>query len=116
MIKQLQLLSNQILAQKVPEYKRFLFEKIDFNERLIGILGSRGVGKTTLLLQYLHTIFKEKKTLYIMADHPVVAELGLFAIADEFQKKGGEILIIDEIHKIKNFEIDLKLIYDSFFA
>lgn len=116
MIEQLQLLSNQILAQKVPEYKRFLFNKIDFNERLIGVLGSRGVGKTTLLLQYLHSIFKEKKTLYIMADHPIVLELGLFNIADEFQKKGGEVLIIDEIHKIKNFEIDLKLIYDSFFS
>ena len=116
MIEQLQLLSNQILAQKVPEYKRFLFDKIDFNERLIGVLGSRGVGKTTLLLQYLHSIFKEKKTLYIMADHPIVLELGLFNIADEFQKKGGEVLIIDEIHKIKNFEIDLKLIYDSFFS
>ncbi len=116
MIKQLQLLSNQILTQKVPRYKRFLFDKIDFDERLIGILGSRGVGKTTILLQYLHTIIKEKKTLYIMADHPIVVELGLFAIADEFQKKGGEVLIIDEIHKIKNFETDLKLIYDSFFS
>ncbi|MEA3523412.1 MAG: AAA family ATPase [Campylobacterota bacterium] len=116
MIEQLQLLSNQILSQKVPEYKRFLFEKIDFNERLIGVLGSRGVGKTTILLQYLHTVFKEKKTLYIMADHPLVVELGLFTIADEFQKKGGEVLIIDEIHKIKNFETDLKLIYDSFFS
>jgi len=116
MIEQLQILSNQILAQKVSEYKRFLFNKIDFNERLIGVLGSRGVGKTTLLLQYLHSIFKEKKTLYIMADHPLVLELGLFNIADEFQKKAGEVLIIDEIHKIKNFEIDLKLIYDSFFS
>lgn len=116
MIEQLQLLWNQILSQKVPEYKRFLFDKIDFNERLIGVLGSRGVGKTTLLLQYLHSIFKEKKTLYIMADHPIVFELGLFNIANEFQKKGGEVLIIDEIHKIKNFEIDLKLIYDSFFS
>lgn len=116
MITQLQLLSNQILAQKTPEYRRFLFDKIDFNERLIGILGARGVGKTTILLQYLHQIHQEKKTLYIMADHPAVVELGLFAIADEFQKKGGEVLIIDEIHKIKNFEIDLKLIYDSFFS
>jgi predicted AAA+ superfamily ATPase len=116
MIEQLQLLSNQILAQNIPEYKRFLFDKINFSERLIGVLGSRGVGKTTLLLQYLHTVFKVKKTLYIMADHPVVAQLGLFTIADEFQKKGGEVLIIDEIHKIKNFETDLKLIYDSFFS
>ena len=116
MIEQLQLLSNQILAQKVPDYKRFLFSEIDFNERLIGILGSRGVGKTTILLQYLHEIYKDKKTLYIMADHPIVVQLGLFAIADEFQKKGGEVLIIDEIHKIKSFEVDLKLIYDSFFG
>lgn len=116
MIEQLQLLSNQILSQKVPEYKRFLFSKIDFNERLIGILGSRGVGKTTLLLQYLHEVAQNKKILYVMADHPIVAQMGLFAIADAFEKKGGEILIIDEIHKIKNFEIDLKLIYDSFFT
>jgi predicted AAA+ superfamily ATPase len=116
MIEQLQLLSNQILAQKTPEYKRFLFNRIDFNERLIGILGSRGVGKTTILLQYLHEIFKERKTLYLIADHPFVIDLGLFNIADEFQKKGGEVLIIDEIHKIKNFETDLKLIYDSFFS
>ena len=116
MIEQLQLLSNQILAQKTPEYKRFLFNRIDFNERLIGILGSRGVGKTTILLQYLHEIFKERKTLYLIADHPLVIDLGLFNIADEFQKKGGEVLIIDEIHKIKNFETDLKLIYDSFFS
>lgn len=116
MIEQLQLLSNQILAQKVPEYKRFLFDKIDFNERLVGILGSRGVGKTTILLQFLHETYKKKKTLYLIADHPLVVELGLFNIANEFQKKGGEILIIDEIHKIQNFETDLKLIYDSFFS
>lgn len=116
MIEQLQLLSNQILAQKAPEYKRFLFDRIDFDERLIGVLGARGVGKTTLLLQYLHKIYQDKKSLYIMADHPVVTQLGLFAIADEFQKKGGKVLIIDEIHKLKHFEIDLKLIYDSFFG
>jgi len=116
MIEQLQLLSNQILAQKAPEYKRFLFDRIDFDERLIGVLGTRGVGKTTLLLQYLHKTYQDKKSLYIMADHPVVTQLGLFSIADEFQKKGGEVLIIDEIHKLKNFKIDLKLIYDSFFG
>ena len=58
----------------------------------------------------------EKEALYVMADHPLVVEKGLFAIADAFQKVGGEVLIIDEIHKIKNFEIDLKLIYDSFWG
>lgn len=116
MLEQLHHFSNQILTQKIPRYKRFLYDKIDFDERLIGILGSRGVGKTTLLLQYIQSIYREKETLYITADHPLVFEAKLFAIAEEFEKSGGEVLIIDEIHKIKNFEIDLKLIYDSFFS
>jgi predicted AAA+ superfamily ATPase len=115
MIKQLLQLSNQIKVQALPEYKRFLYNKIDFDERLIGIIGSRGAGKTTILLQYLKNETDNKETLYIIADHPVVAQKGLFAIADDFQKLGGEILIIDEIHKLKGFETDLKLIYDSFF-
>ena len=115
MLEQLQLLSNQILSQKVPSYKRFLYKHIDHEERLIGILGARGTGKTTLLLQYLKEMSNNKKTLYIIADHPIVVQLGLFAIADAFQKRDGRIFIIDEIHKLKNFEIDLKLIYDSFF-
>jgi len=50
-------LSNQIKSQKLPKYKRFLHQKIDFNERLVGIIGARGAGKTTLLLQYI----KEQK-------------------------------------------------------
>jgi predicted AAA+ superfamily ATPase len=115
MIKQLLQLSNQIKAQPLPHYKRFLYNKIDFDERLIGIIGSRGAGKTTILLQYLKNETDNKETLYIIADHPVVAQKGLFVIADDFQKLGGEILIIDEIHKLKGFETELKLIYDSFF-
>ena len=115
MFEQLLLLSNQIKSQTIPKYKRFLYEEIDFNERLIGLIGSRGAGKTTMLLQYLQLISIEKETLYIIADHPNVAKEGLFKIADEFQKLGGKILVIDEIHKVKGFETDLKLIYDSFF-
>lgn len=115
MFTQLSLLSNQIKTQPTPTYRRFLYNQIDFNERLIGILGARGAGKTTLLLQYLQEL-KNKKTLYLISDHPLVQEQGLFAIANAFQQVGGEVLIIDEIHKIKNFETDLKLIYDSFFS
>ena len=115
MITPLLILSNQIKSQALPLYKRFLYNKIDFKERLLGIIGARGAGKTTLLLQYLKEESK-KKTLYVMADHPLVVEKGLLEIADAFQKVGGEVLIIDEIHKIKEFEIDLKLIYDSFWG
>ena len=115
MITSLLLFSNQIKSQKVPSYKRFLYDEIDFNERLIGIMGARGAGKTTLLLQYLKEQTNSSETLYIIGDHPIVASEGLFSIADAFQKVGGKVLIIDEIHKVKEFEIALKLIYDSFF-
>ena len=115
MITSLQLFSNQIKSQTVPEYKRFLYNEIDFNERLIGIMGARGAGKTTLLLQYLKEDTSANETLYLIGDHPLVASEGLFAIADAFQKVGGKVLVIDEIHKITDFEIALKLIYDSFF-
>ena len=115
MIASLLALSNQIKLQVLPSYKRFLYKKIDFNNRLLGIIGARGAGKTTLFLQYLQEQTKAEETLYIIADHPIVIESGIFNIADEFQRIGGKLLIIDEIHKIKDFEIDLKLIYDTFF-
>ena len=115
MITSLLTFSNQIKSQVIPGYKRFLYAKIDFKERLIGIMGARGAGKTTLLLQYLKEQTNAKETLYLIGDHPLVASEGLFAIADTFQKVGGKVLIVDEIHKVKDFEIALKLIYDSFF-
>jgi predicted AAA+ superfamily ATPase len=114
MLTSLLAFSNQIKTQPVPRYKRFLYTQIDFGERLIGIMGARGVGKTTLLLQYLATSVKEKKALYLTGDHPMIVAEGLYNIANEFQKIGGEILIIDEIHKVRHFETELKLIYDSF--
>lgn len=114
-LEPLLLLSGQIKAQKQPEYQRFLYQKIDFSQRLTGIMGSRGAGKTTLLLQYLQSISSDSKTLYLIADHPLVGQHGLFALADAFQQIGGELLVIDEVHKCRNFEIDLKLIHDSFF-
>ncbi len=116
MLEPLLILSNQILSQKLPVYKRFLFDRLNSDERMIALLGARGAGKTTLLLQYLKEKVAKKRKLYVIADHPLVLQHGLFNIADKFQQSGGEILVIDEIHKIKNFEIDLKLIYDSFFT
>ena len=115
MLEPLQFLSAQIQTQNLPDYQRFLQRKIDYSQRLVGIMGARGAGKTTLLLQHLKSAKLGSKSLYIIADHPLVGQLGLFAIADAFQKVGGQLLIIDEIHKSKNFEIELKLIYDSFF-
>lgn len=93
------------------EYKRYLHKLVNFEEKLIGIVGARGIGKTTFLLQYLkeHPLPIEKK-LYFSADAIDVETL--FEIAYEFHKIGGELLIIDEIHKYKDFEKELKKIYD----
>jgi len=115
MIEQLIKYSTIKLSQNLPQYKRFLFDKIDFNAKLIGLIGSRGAGKTTLVLQYLKSLnLKSDEFLYISCDHPLLASKTLFQIAEEFYNYGGKVLIIDEIHKKENFCIDLKNIYDFF--
>jgi len=119
MIEQLIKYSTIKLSQELPKYKRFLFDKIDFGAKLIGLIGSRGAGKTTLVLQYLKDLTKEQKLksdeyMYISCDHPLVVSKTLFEIAEDFSAYGGKILIIDEIHKKENFCIDLKNIYDFF--
>lgn len=94
-------------------YKRYFFDIVDFNERLIGIIGARGIGKTTFLLQYLANLeIADDKKLYFSVDSIVGDDLTLFEIAENFSNVGGKILVIDEIHKYKNFEIELKEIYD----
>ncbi len=101
---------NYLKALK-SKYKRYIHNIVDFNQKLIGIVGARGVGKTTFLLQYLNeNKLPLSKKLYISADS--IDLDSLFEIAYEFSKTGGKLLIIDEIHKYKNFEIELKKIYD----
>ena len=80
---------------------------------MIGILGSRGVGKTTVIIQYLNSLNIEKsKKLYFSADSIMMSSVSLYDIADKFSKSGGKVLAIDEIHKYKDFEKELKEIYD----
>ena len=101
-------------VEKLP-YKRYLFKKINWNNHLIGITGARGVGKTTLLLQYYLQNFKTPQDcLYLSADNINVINRGLYNIAEEFFKYGGKVLLVDEIHKYPDWQIELKNIYDSF--
>ena len=94
-------------------YKRYFFDIIDFNERLIGIIGARGIGKTTFLLQYLDSLdIKTNQKLYFSVDSIITSNTTLFEIAEDFSNLGGKVLVIDEIHKYPNFEIELKEIYD----
>ncbi len=104
---------SQRLVQKARQqpFHRFLYDSIDFNARLIGIVGARGAGKTTLALQYLATL-PIGKGLYVSCDHPLVAAADLFELAQQAEQEGFECLIIDEIHKKSNFAPALKNIYD----
>ncbi|MEA3370981.1 MAG: AAA family ATPase, partial [Campylobacterota bacterium] len=103
-------LSNLYFSLPTPAFKRYLFHKIDFKSKLIGILGQRGVGKTTLIKQIAQNYsLSSQKMLYISADNITKT---LSEIAIEFSSFGGELLIIDEIHKATNFALELKTIYD----
>lgn len=104
-----------ILARPQPSYQRFLHQQIDFKEALIGIKGARGCGKTTLLLQHASKLeLKPTQILYIACDHPAMIEANLYELAQTFYQEGGQLLLLDEIHKIKNFATHLKAIRDTF--
>jgi len=100
--------------QTLPIYQRFLYKDLlNSKAKITGLYGSRGVGKTTILLQMLKELdYNDDVKLYITCDHPMFLDISLFDFVDEFAKFGGEVIIIDEIHKIKDFQIQIKLIYD----
>ncbi len=94
-------------------YRRYFYDTIDHTDKLIGIVGARGVGKTTYILDYLKRLdMPLSKKLYLSADTIEVSNSSLLEIAKVFTSRGGELLAIDEIHKYKNFEVELKQIYD----
>lgn len=113
MIPILNKLSKRFLSIKPSSFKRFLYEKIDFSAQIIGIIGGRGSGKTTLIHQYAKASkYKASQILYISCDHPSVVNVDIYEIADNFYTHGGKLLILDEIHKVKNFSAHIKAIYD----
>jgi len=107
--------SNLFQSAKIPNYKRSIYHKISFHHKLIGLKGAKGVGKTTLLQQYLQDVKMDiNEKVYISLDNPLIGATKLLSIAEEFQKRGVKLLVVDEIHYQKNFEQDLKTIYDFF--
>lgn len=97
-------------------YQRKFFTDFKLNNRIIGVVGGRGVGKTTFLLNYIKQNYsKSDKGLYVSADNLYFAEHSLLDLADKFYKEyNGEIICIDEIHRYKNWNQELKNIYDSY--
>lgn len=107
-------LSNKKLQTINTRYYRFLYyELLKSNSKFSGVYGSRGVGKTTLLLQIASSLeLQSDEILYISCDHPHLADVSLFEFVGEFVKYGGKCILIDEVHEANNFEQELKSIYD----
>lgn len=95
------------------EFNRYLMNEIPWEDRMIGILGPRGVGKSTLVKQHILSNGQEMdKYLYVSADHTYLSAHTLTELADRFVMEGGRHLVIDEIHKYAGWSRELKQIYD----
>ncbi len=96
-------------------FKRYLFKQINWDNRLIAIIGARGVGKTTLLLQHIKENHKDlNEVLYVSLDNLYFGKNTLSDFTDEFVKHGGKYLYIDEVHKYPNWSVEIKNIYDNY--
>ena len=103
-----------LLQSTTTDFKRYLYDKVSWESRMVGIIGARGVGKTTMILQHIKENLDSKRALYVSADDMYFGENRLFDLADDFYKNAGEYLFIDEIHKYTDWSRELKNIYDSF--
>ena len=101
------------LALTSKYFYRYLYQKIAWDDRMIGIVGPRGVGKTTMVLQYIKQHKQEIKALYISADIAYFTTHTLIEVADEWSKEDGKLFVIDEIHKYPEWSRELKQIYDT---
>lgn len=104
----------QLISALNTKFTNNLYSKLPWNERLVGITGARGVGKTTLILQHIKNNFDfNNEILYFSFDNISFNYNSLVEFAEEFVKQGGKQLFIDEIHKYPNWSQELKNIYDS---
>ncbi len=111
-------LSQQFLSLKNQPYRRYFIRRTDLSHRMNILIGARGIGKTTTLIQslldYVSQEIHSPKILYLQADHFLMKNLSLYEIAEAFIQHGGEYLAIDEIHKYPDWSMELKSIFDTF--
>ena len=107
--------THEYLVEHVKSpVERELMREIDWSHRLIGIKGSRGVGKTTFLLQYAKDKFgTSRECLYINLNHLCFADKTLAQFAKEFAEQGGRTLLIDQVFKYPNWSEELRYCYDN---
>lgn len=103
---------HEQLRMTPKEFTRYKYHEIDWASRLVGIVGPRGVGKSTMVLQWIIN-HPESHSLYVSADNLYFSSHTLVDLADDFIKEGGLRLFIDEVHKYPGWSRELKQIHDS---
>ncbi|GAM11189.1 putative protein [Geobacter sp. OR-1] len=117
MLHELETLSQTFLRLRNREFRRSFLDDNPLTARFSIIIGQRGIGKTTVLVQHLLSCDNDRtssRILYLPADHILVARSSLYSIADDFVKLGGELICFDEIHKYPDWSMELKSICDTF--
>ena len=112
-MEQLFQLYTDLIKRTETSFIRYLHDKINWQSRLIVIVGARGVGKTTMLLQHIRLSDATSKSLYVSADNTYFTAHSLYDTADNFHKMGGKFLYIDEAHKHKGWSQEVKMMYDN---
>lgn len=103
---------RKLLLETDTRFHRYMYGRINWNSRMVGLTGPRGVGKTTLVLQYIKENLPYDTSLYVTAEDFYFADHRLLELADDFVKRGGKHLFIDEIHRYPDWSKELKLMYD----
>ena len=111
-MERLQATFDKLLRETTSTFHRYMYNRIDWTARMVGLLGPRGIGKTTMVLQYIKENLPRKETLYVVAEDLYFTSHTLLELSDTFARTGGKYLVIDEIHKYKGWSRELKLIYD----
>ena len=115
MLEELFIKSRAFININDQEYKRYFIQTQKLEHRLSVIIGSRGIGKTTTVAQYINENYKGNEALYInLDDIENTSKYTMTQIAEEFVLNGGKLLCFDEIHKYENWSAELKNIYDRF--
>lgn len=97
------------------DFTRYAYSKLPWQSRFLGIKGFRGVGKTTMILQYLKYELKDlSEHLYVTLDHPYFYQQSLYELAEQFYQLGGKTLLVDEVHKLPDWSRQIKIVYDGY--
>lgn len=105
---------HRLLASTTSNFHRYVYDRINWDNRMLGLVGPRGVGKTTLFLQHIKHAGQLEHTLFVSADNLYFSDHTLFDTAEAFNKNGGIYFYIDEVHKYSGWSRELKAMYDAF--